>query len=60
MIRSLNIDHIIARFSSQENGPRDSWFLLLMSSVIPGKINARLKTGHTAFWDLARIHDAYP
>ncbi|RYP06530.1 hypothetical protein DL765_009451 [Monosporascus sp. GIB2] len=61
MIRSLNIDHILARYAQEENGARDYWFFGLVDDIhsfkdtggLPGDAN-----GAAVWWDLPRINAA--
>ncbi|RYP85755.1 hypothetical protein DL769_000929 [Monosporascus sp. CRB-8-3] len=60
-IRSLDIDHIVARYAQEENGARDYWFFCLVDDLecfrdtrgLPGEAHVI-----AVWWDLPRINAA--
>ncbi|RYO80331.1 hypothetical protein DL766_001659 [Monosporascus sp. MC13-8B] len=61
MIRSLDIDHILARYAEEENGARDYWFFGLADDIHCFKDTKRLPgdaNGAAVWWDLPRINAA--
>ncbi|KAI1413898.1 hypothetical protein F5Y13DRAFT_188875 [Hypoxylon sp. FL1857] len=60
MIRSFDIAHVLARFPEEERGPCNTWLFQIASEVLPEDLNRLPAKYSTAWWDLTRVHAAFP
>ncbi|KAK7757511.1 hypothetical protein SLS62_000526 [Diatrype stigma] len=62
MYRSLNIDHIIARYPEVEIGARDLWYYLIYVGCKTDKSQMEINIEYEciSWWDLARFQTLYP
>ncbi|KAF3069072.1 hypothetical protein GL218_08064 [Daldinia childiae] len=61
MVRSFNIDHLLATFPQKENGACDNWYFTIVSEQHnPLYADSELLPWETAWWDRARINTVFP
>ncbi|KAI2782240.1 hypothetical protein F4815DRAFT_498134 [Daldinia loculata] len=61
MVRSFNIDHLLARFPQEENGACDNWYFTIISEQHnPQYTDSQPLPSETAWWDRARINTVFP
>ncbi|KAI0110648.1 hypothetical protein F4776DRAFT_674384 [Hypoxylon sp. NC0597] len=63
MVRSYDIDHILAAFPQEDRGPCNNWFFSLAIMSLSELLNETLHNDivfQISWWDLARIHAVFP
>ncbi|KAI1655921.1 hypothetical protein F4813DRAFT_397852 [Daldinia decipiens] len=61
MVRSFNMDHLLARFPQEENGSCDNWYFTIISEQHnPQYAGFQPLPDETVWWDRARINAVFP